>query len=145
MQNFKDYIFLPGVWMITDNGCFVGTQNHLFCIPSKTQEHSSRKITTTRFSLKGKSIPEAIADLINEARIVRELEEGLLEIKEVFPEMTHYNLNEIGEFKVQAGFLGSGIHVKKGTGRFGYHPFIQRMGKQKKAVKEFYQTHPKLG
>lgn len=145
MQNFRDFIFLPDVWMITDNGCFVGTQNHLFCIPSKMEEHRSRKITTTRFSLKGKSVPEAIDELVRNASNIRELEQDLLKTKEGFPEMIHYNLNEIGAFKVQAGFLGSGVHFKEGTGKFGYRPFMQRMGKQKKEVKAFYQNHPKLG
>jgi hypothetical protein len=144
MQNFSDYIFIPDVWMITDNGSFIGTRNHLFCIPSKKEEHAYRSITTTRFSLKGKSVPEAIAELIQSTRNVRELEEALIDLKKEFDALIHFDLNEIGAFKVQAGFLGSGIHVKEGQGKFGYRPFIQRLGKRKKEVKEFYQGHGKL-
>lgn len=145
MQNFRDFVFLPDVWMITDNGSFVGTHNHLFCIPSKKEENNYRSIKTTRFSLGGRPVPEALKELISSCKNTRELEEILLEVKEKFPELNHFDLNQVGAFKVQAGFLGSGIIVKEGDGKFGYRPFIQRLGKQKKEVKAFYQNHPKLG
>lgn len=139
---FQDYVFLEKVWMMVDDGVFVGTQNYLFCIPSKQVEHQYRKVTTTKFSFKGKEIKDAVRDIIAQSSNVEELENNLLEVKTEFEEMIVYNLNEVTSFKVQAGFLGSGIHVKP-AGKRGYSPFIQRIGSKKKEVYNFYKDHPK--
>lgn len=142
LEPFLDYIFAEKVWMITDDGCFVGTQNYLFCIPSKLVEHQYRKITTTKFSFKGKAIKDAVADLISASDTIKSLEKNLLEMHQEFPEMIIYDLEEVTSFKVQSGFLGSGIHVKA-AGKRGWSPFIQKLGKEKKAIDSFYQSHPK--
>lgn len=144
MENFKDYIFLPKIWMMTDDGVFIGTRDYLFCVPSKIVDHQYRKITTTKFSFKGKEIKDAIKDIINESSDKENLEQNMLELKKEFPEMMTYSIKEIGAFKVQAGMLGSGIHVNVKGGKFGYRPFIQKLGKEKTKVKEFYLNHPKL-
>lgn len=144
MENFKDYVFLPKVWMITDDGVFVGTKDFLFCIPSKQVDHEYRKVTTTKFSFKGKEIKDAIEDIINESNDVKELEQNMHDLINEFPEIIIYELAKLGSFKVQAGFLGSGIHVNEKPGKFGYKPFIQKLGKDKLQVKAFYENHPKL-
>lgn len=143
LQVFTDYVFVPKVSMITSNGVFVGTKNYVFCVPSKIVDHEYRKVTTTKFSFKGKEIHEAVADIVQQSQTTQELEENLLQLRDEFPEMTHFNLNEVESFKVQAGFLGSGIHVQK-AGKRGWSPFIQQLGKDKKAIQSFYADHPKL-
>lgn len=142
LQPFIDYVFAENVWMITNGGAFVGTQNYLFCIPSKLVDHEYRKVTTTTFSFKGKEIKDAVADIIHASGNLRELEQTLLDMKEDFPEMIIHNLDEVTSIKVQSGFLGSGIHVQA-AGKRGWSPFIQKLGKDKKAIDEFYKNHPK--
>lgn len=142
LQPFSDYVFCEKVWMITDDGAFVGTHDYLFCIPSKITDHQYRKIITTKFSFKGKEIKDAIRDLIDKADSVKSLENELLEMKSEFEEMIVHDLNQVESFKVQSGFLGSGIHVQA-AGKRGWSPFIQKLGKDKKAISEFYQAHSK--
>lgn len=142
LQPFKDYVFCEKVWMMTDDGAFVGTHDYLFCIPSKLTDHTYTKVTTTKFSFKGKEIKDAVRDIINASNSVKELEDELLEMNKEFEEMIIHNLNNVESFKVQSGFLGSGIHVQK-AGKRGWSPFIQKLGKDKKAISEFYQAHSK--
>ena len=143
LQPFKDYIYATKVWMITNDGVFVGTKNYVFCFASKVVGHEYRRVTTTSYSFKGKEIYEAIADVINSSVDVNSLEQTLIEIAEESPETTWFKLDEITSFKVQAGFLGSGIHIQK-AGRRGWSPFIQKLGKDKKEIHAYYQGHPKL-
>ncbi|GEM_PF-4783909 len=145
IQAFKDYVYLPKVWMLTDDGVFIGTQKYMLCIPSKVTHHSYNYITTERFSLKGKAVHEAVEEMISQCSSLNELEEVLYELEESFEGtvVRFYSLEDIRDFKVQAGFLGSGIHVRM-EGKRGYTPFIQRLGKLKKEVKAFYANHPKL-
>ncbi|MCP4772649.1 MAG: hypothetical protein GY880_00270 [Planctomycetaceae bacterium] len=143
LELFKDYVFVPKVWMITSDGVFVGTKNYVFCFASKVVEHEYRRVTTTTYSFKGKEIYEAIADVIKDSENVDSLEQTLVEIAEESSGTTWFKLDEITSFKVQAGFLGSAIHIQK-AGKRGWSPFIQKLGKDKKEIQAYYQGHPKL-
>lgn len=143
LKAFKDYVYVPKTLMISSNGVFVGTKDYLFCFASKIVENEYSRITTTTFSFKGKEIYEAIADVIKESTDVEMLEKTLLEVAAESSETTWFKLNDVESFKVQAGFMGSGIHVKK-VGKFGWSPFIQKLGKDKKEIQEFYKNHSKL-
>ena len=141
----KDYVFAPKVWMLTHDGVLLGTKKYLLCVPSKEVEYSYDTVTTTKFSLEGKTIPQAISDMIAQTNTIEELEDVMLDLAENFGsgavELFHFD--DLDGFKVQAGFLGSGIHVKK-MGKRGYSPFVQKLGKDKKEIQAFFADHPKL-
>lgn len=143
LEPYIDYVFSEKVTMVVNNGVFVGTQDYLFCIPSKLNDYGHRTTTVTTFSFKGKEIKDAVCDIIKASKSKTELERNFLELKEEFPEMEVFDINELKSFKVQAGFLGSGIHVQK-EGAWGWSPFIQSLGKEKKKIREFYVNNPKL-
>lgn len=143
LQPFKDYVFVEKVFKLMDDGVFVGTTDYFFCIPSKITDHEFHQVTTTKFSFKGKKIHEAVQDIIDQSETVGNLESTLLDLQSEFPEMECHQLNEVTSFKIQAGFLGSGIHVQQ-AGKRGWSPFVQKLGKDKKAIRAFYESHPKL-
>lgn len=143
LQPFVDYVFSEKVSMIVNDGVFVGTQDYFFCVPSKLNDYGYKETTVTTFSFKGKEIKDAVMDIIKASKSKAELEKNFLDLKEDFPEMEVFNMEDLKSFKVQAGFLGSGIHVQK-EGAWGWSPFVQSLGKEKKQIREFYINHPKL-
>lgn len=135
----QDYVFAPQVWDITDDGVLVGTQFALYFVPTKTTEHIYRKIKTTDYSLGGKPVSDYLEALLNDPNItIGRLHEHMLFLQTELPDIKIELLGEGTTIKVQAGFLGSGINIKHGTGKFGWKPFCQKLGAQKKLVKDFY-------
>ena len=144
VQEFQDYVFVPKVTMMIDFGVFVGTQDYLFCFPSRTETHEYRKIITTDYSFKGKAMDEAISDILKLASTKRELEEQLVSMASEVSEMEWFKIEDLGGFKVEAHFFGSGIHTNDTDRKVGFKPFVQSLGKEKKKqIKEFYARHPK--
>ena len=143
LQAFKDYVFLDQVSMVFQKGVFVGTPNYLFCAASKTVDYLPSKQITMRYTMDGKAMGEVIMNLILGSESIQALEETLLDFGKDFPEMIYYKIDELDRFKVEAGFLGSGIHVIR-AGKKGWSPFVQQLGKDKKKIQEFCALHPKL-
>lgn len=143
LLEFKDYVMAEKVTMMLDKGVFVGTKNYFICVPSKVEEHTYSKITTTKYSFKGKEIADAVQDIINESKSVADLESNFLDMHKEFDEMNIYKIDELKAFKVQAGFLGSGIHLQE-EGKRIWKPFIQALGKKKKEIRSFYEHHENL-
>lgn len=142
IQAFKDYVFSGNVKMIMDSGVFVGTKNYLFFIPSVLKEFKGSTQITTSISYGDRPVRDVVSDLIAACNTVEELENVLLDTSNDNPNIVVYRLDEVGTFKVEVGFLGSGIHVKK-EGKKGFAPFVQSLGKEKKEIKLFYLNHPK--
>jgi hypothetical protein len=144
LTEYHDYVFSPNVNMIMDKGVFVGTREFIFCFPSRTEEHEYRKIITTEYSFAGKPMYQALSDIIQMSRSVKELEEQLISMADENDEAVYYKLQDLGRFKVEAHFLGSGIHTNEKDKGYGYKPFVQSLGRdRKKKIKAFYADHPK--
>ena len=140
---FKDYVFSPNADMIMDKGVFIGTKNYFYFLPSKTESYSFNTITTSEFSFKGKNIEEAIVDIISKAESLDDLDQTLLSMIKSFPESVFYKIDDLSAFKVFAGFFGSGVSVRK-EGKKLWTPFVTKLGKDKKQIKEFYSQHQKI-
>lgn len=82
-------------------------------------------------------------DVISKADSAVELDKKLLSISESFSEVVFYKIDALSVFKVFAGFFGSGISVRL-EGKKLWTPFVQKLGKDKKAIEEFYSPHSKI-
>lgn len=143
MIEFQDYVFVPKVNAILDTGVFVGTQKYLFFFPLKIETHEYRKIITTEFSFKGKLMDEALHEIIQLSKNINELEEQLISMAEENHDVNWHKIDDLGSFKVEVNFFGSGIHTNISDRKVGFKPFVQKLGKNKKEIKAFYFNHPK--
>ena len=143
LLQFKDYVISPNASMVMDQGVFIGTQNYFFFLPSKKESYSYNTVTTSEFSFKGKNIQEASLEIISNADSGDHLDKTLLSMSENFPEIVFYKINDLSAFKLFAGFFGSGISVRL-EGKKLWTPFVQKLGKDKKAIKQFYSQHSKI-
>jgi len=135
----EDYIFAPQVWDITDDGVLVGTQFAVYFVPTKTTEHIYRKIKTTDYSLGGQPVAYYLEAFLKDPTLnLKSLHRHMLFLQTQLPEIKIELIGQYTIVKVQAGFLGSGINIKQGKGKFGWKPFCQRLGAQKKLIKDFY-------
>lgn len=131
------------------DGVLVGTQDHLFFVPSKTSatEHGYSHTTTTTetFFYEGETIKDYVTKKLKEFSSSDELHKHFME--ELMPQaegIVHLNLNEIGSFRVRAGWLGNGVTYKKdATKKFGWKAFSMGFGKKRKPIKAFYDSHKK--
>lgn len=144
LAEFQDYVFSPKASNILDDVVFIGTKEYFFRFPRKIEQHEYRKIVTTTFSFAGKPLDEAIADIIGIVKDVKELEAQLNAMAEENEEALAIKIEDLGRFRVEANWLGSGIHTNELDRKVGYKPFVQKLGKDKKKnIKAFYANHPK--
>ena len=139
LTNTQDYVFAPQVWDITDDGAFIGTQFALYFVPTKTTEHIYQKIKTTDYSLGGQPVAHYLQALLKDPGLtLKGLHHHMLSLQAQLPDIKIALIDEVTSIRVQASFLGSGINIKQGTGAFGWKPFCQKLGEQKKMIKDFY-------
>lgn len=163
MKEYIDYVFVEnaktiGVKDFTEQvkGLFVGTKNYFFFFPEKATlfqpGYATDKITETTYTYMGKPVPEYVLERINEIKDVSNFElEITTSLKDdigawirIFP------MRDISEFKVNAGWFGSGIVARfnsesySGIKKHSATPIALSFGKKKKLIKEFYSTHHKL-
>ncbi len=163
MQENIDYVFAENVKSVNKEnireiftGLFVGTRNYFFFFPEKAQLHEQSytmdTITNTSYSYKGKSVPEYILEVLSLLPTVKEFEEFVTgEVqRESNGEIKIYAMDDLSEFKVQAGAFGSGVSVRfaekqySGLQKYAATPVAIKLGKKKKSIKAFYQNHPKI-
>ena len=130
-------------------GLFIGTNNYLIFIPSKTESiemsYTTTTTTTETFFLAGESIDEFVSSKIEEFKTLEELEQVL--INEIIPRVegaSFITLSDIGHIKVKGGWLNNSIIYKVDANKkFGWKLFALSFGKRRKDVLEFFCRHKK--
>ena len=130
-----------------NDGVFVGTKKYLFFIPAKMQDMDTRSVTTSTFYYAGMDMTSFMSQQVKEQGLRVEEFENFM-ITKLGKELEGLQIlsleNDIEQFKVNAGFFGSGILINETSRKVGWKPFVNKLGKKKHEVKQFYIDHPKL-
>lgn len=130
-----------------NDGVFIGTKKYMFFIPAKMQDMDTRSVTTSTFYYAGMDITSFLSQKVKEEGLTVDEFENFM-ITKLGKEMDSLQIlsleNDIEQFKVNAGFFGSGILLNKTSRKVGWSIFVNKLGKKKHDVKQFYINHPKL-
>ncbi len=139
LKAYVDYIFISNVWYISDEGIFLGTKTHLYYIPSLIRDWEYRTQTDTTYSVAGQDIVLAIEEILSHSDTTEaSLMQTISTWKKDLPEIKIEEIKPLKNFKVTANFLGSGVMIRR-QGSRGWELFCNKLGKQKKAAKAFYE------
>ncbi len=130
-----------------NDGIFIGTKKYMFFIPAKMQDMDTRKITTSTFFYEGMDITSYLSKKVKEEGLTVDDFENFM-ITNLSKEHEAIQIlsldNDIEQFKVMAGFFGGGVVINETSRKVGWKPFVNKLGKKKKEIKQFYINHKKL-
>lgn len=154
MNLTHDYIVAEQANMIDYNnimnqikGVFIGTKNYMFAIPynmvNYTPGYNVDTTETTDMYYEGMPLQEFLLEKVKQPGLTVEQFERFM-INEQFNDIQILNINtDMEKFKVQANFWGSGIMYNATPDRKGWKLFVLKYKKEKQAVRDFYENHPK--
>lgn len=128
-------------------GVFIGTKNYFFAIPynmvNYTPGYDVDTTETTDMYYEGMPLQEFLLEKVKEPRLtVEQFEQFVIDQK--FNDIQILNINtDLKKFKVQANFWGSGIMYNASDAKRGWKLFVVKYKKEKQAVRDFYENHPK--
>lgn len=132
---------------VLNDGVFVGTKKYMFFIPSKMQDMDTRKVTTSTYYYAGMDMASFIAQKVKEEGLTVVDFENFM-ITHLSKELEGLQIlsldNDIEQFKVMTGFFGGDVIINETTRKVGWKPFVNKLGKKKKEVWQFYKQHEKL-
>jgi hypothetical protein len=137
MENGKDYLYFPNIFMMSSiaplkqlQGVMIGTPNFVFLIP---QQSTSNYLFVTTFKthqyFANSNVAEGCAKLISEMKSVQELEQTFINLLEDDEKYVH-KLSDKEWFKT--------YNFRFGKGKLNWSGFVVKGHDAGKSIKAFY-------
>ena len=139
-----DYVFVPKVWYLTEDGMLLGTLANLYFIPTKVREwQGQHRQIDIGYEVDGNRVQDMLPLILNVPELtLNQLHTEMDRWHQNIPEMKVLDMEEPVRFKVRASLLGSSITYKLPSD-LGWTMFCHKLGKARHAVKAFYQSQEK--
>jgi hypothetical protein len=137
-----DYVLAPKVTLLTGpgvtSGFLVGTRRFLFVVPIDAIRGAGRSVTTTTFTIDGRTPLESVRSLLAApALTLPELEEAMHRLLSTVEGEWIVPIEALAEFRVKTGWFSRGVYYKR-SGDRGYRGFPISGREHAERVRSFY-------